>query len=264
MLASVSQYIQTRTLMLGFSLVIHFFTCITTERYFAITSRTDRISASQSKWVIAIVTIYVMVLWFLIVFDDICIYGRKDCISKLWFLHGNNYRKFFSKNTTIAIASYEKDPTYGNTSKFPMIVITTWMTICNTLLNVTTLATIRFIRKSIRNATRTLGASSSRFETRRLKVVHALSTFFSLLWIPYGVLNGQQKNLDPVISKTMQMIMETICYASFFAIPLVVYVMDKRFALQIKSWFRRNRVAVVEPVQPVQRNPENRNNALQP
>ena len=237
-ITSASQYMQSRTLLLCFSLVIHYLTCITTERYLKITSRTQKISARHSKRIVAIVTVYVFSLSSIIILNDLCLLPNLTCSNKLWFLYKQTRTDGFSKNSTVSTA-YSGNPAYGGSSQVPVIITTMWMTICNTVLNTTTVATVRFIKKSVRNMEKSIGTSTKRFETRRLKIVYALSTFFSILWIPYGVINGQQEKLDPKVKKALHILMETYCYASFVAIPLAIYIMDKRFASFIKSFLRR-------------------------
>ena len=219
--------------MLAFSLVIHYLTCITTERCIIITSQAPRAPNRKSNRVIVIITAYVVLLWLVIVLTDSCLFSSGSCTSKLWFLYKaqpdrDNYSPYKAHNTVA------------------LIIVTIWMTICNTVLNTTTIVTLRFIRTSIRDSERRLGVSAKRFETRRLIVVHVLSTFICALWIPYGIIVGQYKNIDPQIKQIIQIFFEALCYGGFFAVPLAVYIMDKRFWQFIKTTF--NEILSVHPV----------------
>ena len=226
-LRDASQYIQSRILMICFTLVLHYLTCVSTERYLTITSKTEKISTRQSKQAIVIVTIYVVLIWLVIFFNDVCLYSDSHCTSRLWFLTNKQPRETYSVH-------YSPNPTVT------IVVISVWMTTCNTILNTTTLVTLRFIKTRLADSERRLGVSSKRFETRRLKVVHALSIFLCIIWIPYGIVSGQRDNIDPAVQQIVQVLIETVCYASFLAVPTTIYIMDKRFWLYIKSLLRRS------------------------
>ena len=64
---------------------------------------------------------------------------------------------------------------------------------------------------------------------------------------------AQRNNIDPMVFEVLQTFLKSACYASFFVVPITVYIMDKRFSSFVKSacevFFRGNRVSVVRPLQ---------------
>ena len=246
-LTAVSNFIQSRFLHLTFSLVIHYFACITTERYLAITSKTEKISTRQSIWVIAIVTSYVVALWLIIILDDFCIFTKTNCPSVIWNVLYSKEANIICSNTTTALKSSDNTPQQESSSKVAVTVISIWMTICILTLNITTFTTLRFINMSIRRAIRDLRRSSNKFEGKRLKVILVMPFFFSSLWIPYGVIAGMHNKIDANTHYILHTLMKTACYASFSGIPVAVFVMDKRFSQYLKSYFRTNRVSIIKP-----------------
>ena len=240
-LAIVSNFIQSRALYLTFSLVIHYFACITTERYLTITSKTEKISTRQSIWVIAIVTSYVVALWLIIILDDFCVFARTNCPSVLWKVLQRNENDIMCWNTTTVHNSSNTSPQQESASKVPIIVISLWMTICNTTLNITTIITLRFINLSIRHAIRDVRMTSNKFEAKRLKVIPVMSFFLSALWIPYGVIAGMHNHIDANTHYIWHTLTKTACYASFSVIPATVLVMDKKFSQYINSCLRASK-----------------------
>ena len=138
-------------------------------------------------------------------------------------------------------------------SRIPLVVITLWMTICSLVTTVSTLLTLRFIKRSIKTAIQTLRKTANKFEAKRLKVLYAMSVFFTFLWAPYGAVVAQRNNIDPMVFEVLQTFLKSACYASFFVVPITVYIMDKRFSSFVKSacevFVRGNRVSVVRPLQ---------------
>ena len=246
---TISHYVQSRILYLTFSLVFHYFSCITTERYIAITSKMWKISAPMSRRVLYLITIYVIILWLVIILDDVCIFTPTKCPSEFWHvLHIVQKDDICSHTTTNLTSSQELTP-----SRVPLVVITSWMTFCSITTTTTTLMTLRFIQRSIKTAIQTLRKSTNKFEARRLKVLYAMSVFFSVLWIPYGAVVAQRNNIDSMIYEVLQTFLKTACYGSFFVVPITIYIMDKRFSSFVKSayktYFRANKVSVAQPLQ---------------
>ena len=243
----MSNFIQSRALYLTFSLVIHYFACITTERYLTITLKTEKISTRQSIWAITIVTTYVVALWLIIILDDFCVFTKKNCPSALWKVLYSTENEITCWNTTTVRNSSNTSPQQESTSRVPLAVISIWMTICILILNVTTFTTLRFINLSIRSAVRELHMSSNRFEAKRLKVVFIMPFLISSFWIPYGVVAGMHNQINANIHYIMQTLIKTACYAVFSLIPAAKFIMDKRFSQYVKSYFRTNRVSIVQP-----------------
>ena len=246
---TISHYVQSRILFLTFSLVFHYFSCITTERYIAITSKMWKISAPTSRRVLYLITIYVIILWLVIILDDVCIFTPTKCPSEFWHvLNIMQKDDICSQTTTNLTSSQDLKP-----SRIPLIVITFWMTLCTTITSTTTLLTLRFIKMSIKTAIQTLRKSANKFEARRLKVLYAMSAFFSFLWIPYGAVVAQRNNIDPMVNEVLHTFLKTVCYASFCVVPITIYIMDKRFSSFVKSayeaFFTGNRVSVIRPIQ---------------
>ena len=246
---TISHYVQSRILFLTFSLVFHYFSCITTERYIAITSNTRKIPSPMSRRVLYLITIYVIILWLVIILDDVCIFTPTKCPSEFWHvLHIMQKDDICRHTTTNLTSSQELKP-----SRIPLVVITSWMILCTILTTTSTFLTLRFIQRSIKTATQTLRKSANKFEARRLKVLYAMNVFLSFLWIPYGVVVGQRNNIDPMIFEVLQTFLRTACYGSFLVVPITIYIMDKRFSSFVKSayktYFRANKVSVAQPFQ---------------
>ena len=208
-----------------------------------------KISALAIKRVIYGVTIYVIALWLVIIFDDVCMYTPTNCPSEIWHVLHNTQKDDICSNKTTNLTGFQE----LKPSRIPLVVITFWMTACGIVTTISTLKTLRFINRSIKTAVQSLRKSSNKFEAKRLKVLYGMSIFFSLLWIPYGVVAGQRKNMAPNTHEILQTFLKTACYASFSVVPITVYIMDKRFSSFVKSaykvFFRGNKVSVVRPFQ---------------
>lgn len=187
-----------------------------------------KISVKTSRRVIAVVTVYVLLLWGVIVADDLC------------SLSGNEPHISCTLQRRMAYK-------YTSKSKVPVAIITIWMSSCNAILCTTTTRTMVYINKVLQSAEERFGVSSKRVETRRLAVVYALALFFTLIWVPYGIVSAQRSKMELIIAKILEIFFETACYASFFVLPFAFYVMDKRFWEYVKNLWRRRESADDQP-----------------
>ena len=211
-----------------------------------ITWKTDKISVRRSKWAIAVVTTYVVMTWLIIVFDDVCIFTPTNCPSVIWNVLRSKQSEVSCSKMTPVVNGSQVPQQQTDISRVPFIIVTMWITLCNMVINVTTLNTLRFINMSIQSTICTLRMSRNKFESKRLKAVYAMIIFFSLLWIPYGVSAALRKGENSNTHNILQTLIKTTCYASFSAVPITVFVMDKRFSLYIKSYFRANKVSEIQ------------------
>ena len=182
--------------------------------------------------------------WLIIVFDDVCIFTPTNCPSVIWNVLRSKQSEVSCSNMTPVVNGSQVPQKQENISRVPLIIITAWITLCSFVISATTISTLRFINISIKNTICTLRMSRNKFESKRLKAVYLMVVFFSLLWIPYGVTAGLRKDENSKTHNILQTLMKTTCYTSFSAVPVTVYVMDKRFSLYIKSYFRANKVSV--------------------
>ena len=221
-LETSSRYLQSRVLFLCFALLLHFLSCIIAERYLTITSRTSKITIPVARIVATIITLYVAIFWIMIIADDVCDYAD---------------------SSTITICSFENriSPSYLSSSRVPLIIITIWMSSCNFISCLATSRTIIFIKRVLEDSQRRFGVSSRRVETRRLTVVYLLSLFYTVVWVPYGVISARRTQMDRLLASILELYFEIFCYVSFLAVPFAFYLMDKGFAEYMKSTVRRNR-----------------------
>ena len=212
----ITRFLQSRILILCFSLVLHYLTCMTIERFLTITLRSKRMSNHTVKKVTVIASLYVLVLWSVILVDDIC------------DLTGDEKELNCTLERRMA-------PEYTSKSKVPVTIIAIWMTSCNAVLCTTTARTILYIKKVLHDSELRFGVSSKRVETKRLAVIYALSIFYTLIWVPYGIVSGRRSRMNWLLAKILEILFETICYASFFVLPFAFYIMDRRFWAFVKT-----------------------------
>ncbi len=200
--------------------------CVTLDRLFTITGSTRKITNGNVNRILAVLSAYVFISW-LVIFTDIII------------------AKFVTNVMPVCIWHYES--IYGlkgprKTRSISIAIISVWITSCNIIINTATMFSIIFTRKASERQGRTLGRAVRRLETRRLTVTVCLSVTFTVVWVPYGVVVGQMKNIDVQIYAIARMYLSILSYASFLVLPVVYFFMDRRFEKYVCNAFKRNEV----------------------
>ena len=223
---NIAAFVHDHVLILSFSFCCHFLTCIIVERYTIMTK--SRFNLKRNiRWFLVALCTYVIMTWLIIVAEDFY-YG---------FIKGSSYCN---------IPKYEK---YYKDSQHSFIaavaVISVWQTLAHTINIQCTYRTIKAIKEQKQAIKSVLGDAITTIEFKRLKVSYSLVIMFSLIWIPFGIQASLHNHVSLETISSLYIVMRSTTYASFFVLPTVYYMMEKRFEQFVKKklkFFSKNKV----------------------
>lgn len=104
-----------------------------------------------------------------------------------------------------------------------------WLFYCSFSINFLTKKAIRFVESYDEIRQKKLG-KTQKTNIRRLQVTKKMWLVFSVIWLPYGLVNIIQTVMTPVLYEHLNAISRAITFTSFTVMPWVYYFMDKNYA----------------------------------
>ena len=226
---NIAAFIHDHILFLSFSFCCHFLTCIVFERYTIITR--SRFNLKRNiRWFLVALCTYVIMTWLILVVEDFY-YG---------FIKGSSY---------CYIPKYEKHYKDSQHSFIAAVaVVSVWQTLAHTINSRCTRWTIKAIKEQKDAIKSVIGDVITTIELKRLKVAYSLVIMFSLIWIPFGIQAALHNYVSVETISSLYIVMRTTTHASFFVLPTVYYMMEKRFERFVKEtlkYLMNNKVGVV-------------------
>ena len=215
---NIGNFVQLQILFLSFALTHHYLASLIWERFTAITQKNlFRIRESNGKHVLSGITFYVITTWSIITAD-------------------NGYGAFFLENHLCFFPAYEHHfQTPSRVNIVNIVIVTVWETTCNTIVGVTTLLSVKHIRRHELATANTLKKRTVEIDKRRMKITMGLTIVFSIIWVPFGISAALKKVLAIKLGGIVISVFNIISYTSFFVLPAIYFYMDKRFGTHVKN-----------------------------
>lgn len=115
-----------------------------------------------------------------------------------------------------------------------------WLFYCSFSINFLTKKAIRFVQSYDDIRLKRLG-KTQKTNIQRLKVTKRMWLIFSLIWLPYGIVNVLQSVMSEYLYEHLNAVARGITFTSFTVLPWVYYFMDKNYAQYIDARGRRLR-----------------------
>ena len=109
-----------------------------------------------------------------------------------------------------------------------------WLSYCSFSINFLTKKAIHFVESYDKIRQKRLG-KTQKTNIRRLKVTKRMWLVFSMIWLPYGLVNILQTTINATIYEHLNAISRGITFTSFTVMPWVYYFMDKNYAEYINQ-----------------------------
>eukprot|EP00111_Clytia_hemisphaerica_P003094 TCONS_00008777-protein len=181
-----------------FCATYHCIAGLTFERYFAI--KLEGHKKKMEKNVLTIVLVFLVIAM---------------CIPKFYNLY----------HIILARDHCKKPPA----SWMTITAMCTWLLYCSFSINFLTKKAIRFVESYDEIRKRKLG-KTQKTNLRRLIVAKRMWLIFSIIWLPYGLVNILQTIMSEKIYEHLNAVSRGITFCSFVVIPWVYYFMDKNYA----------------------------------
>jgi len=110
-----------------------------------------------------------------------------------------------------------------------IIAMCTWLLYCSFTINFLTKKAMNFVKSYDEIRQRKLGKTQTT-NLRRLRVTKRMWLVFSIVWLPYGIVNVLQTMIDSTIYEHLNAVTRGITFTSFTVLPWVYYHMDKNYA----------------------------------
>lgn len=109
-----------------------------------------------------------------------------------------------------------------------------WLFYCSFSINFLTKKAISFVESYDEIRRKKLG-KTQKTNIRRLQVTKKMWFVFSVIWLPYGLVNILQTIMTPVLYEHLNAISRGLTFTSFTVMPWVYYFMDKNYAEYINQ-----------------------------
>lgn len=118
-----------------------------------------------------------------------------------------------------------------------VVTMVTWIVYCSLIIFILTRKVILYLKQYEDFRKRNLSKQSTHTmkSAKRLKIMKKIWIAFSIIWLPYGIVNIIKERMSTQTYESVNAISRIIAFTSFIALPTAYYVTDRRYATYIQE-----------------------------